>query len=546
MKFTLDNLLTLIKGDDGKLRNKFIENLPNVKTFRVVIQGKRLPLEKIGITKSVKSHLEIEKYKNKRINRWFEHQIIRLIKYRKEERYWTLAKILLTNKVFYVVHLNKVIPTWYRQSHMRDPIILFKKIKRISKEFSGNVDFRRVYIPKNETDFRPLGVPTPEWRIYLSMLNTILIIWLEPYWHVSQHGYFPRKGTLTVWREIFKKINSPDIYEFDLKQFFSSVNIQHLSSILRKRNMPKWWVEYIENINKSKPKLQEKDKVDESATREAQELEAGILNREQRWYQPVREFIKANGAELWKQLVMEDTGGFSLYHEYEMVQLQAALFASFPETPTSELVGETGFHSVTESLPQGGSISPTLSVQVLKWIFEYEASPTMYADDGIIFGKPKLDHPKYKAAGIVFHSAKSGWVKQAGRWLKPLKFCGLVYDGNRDELWSETKKGNYLLIKKNELKRIQKASEWFISTGPNHKSQTWHTLFLSRISGFVQAALYNGTYELSSNWEKWKIDRCSTSWLASKSAKRIFKKARIKPTLYNASSLASRWLLNIL
>jgi len=76
--FILDNLLTLIKGDDGKLRNKYIDNLPNVKNFKVIIQGESIPLEKLGVKKSVKSHLEVEAYENKRINRYFEHQIIRL------------------------------------------------------------------------------------------------------------------------------------------------------------------------------------------------------------------------------------------------------------------------------------------------------------------------------------------------------------------------------------------------------------------------------------------------------------------------------------
>jgi hypothetical protein len=76
--FILDNLLTLIKGDDGKLRNKYIDNLPNVKNFKVIIQGPNIGLEKIGITKSVKSHIQVETYENKRINRYFEHQVKRL------------------------------------------------------------------------------------------------------------------------------------------------------------------------------------------------------------------------------------------------------------------------------------------------------------------------------------------------------------------------------------------------------------------------------------------------------------------------------------
>jgi len=40
-------------------------------------------------------------------------------------------------------------------------------------------------------------------------------------------------------------------------------------------------VEYIENLNKTRPKLGTKDEVDESKIRELQELERGEVNRNQ-------------------------------------------------------------------------------------------------------------------------------------------------------------------------------------------------------------------------------------------------------------------------
>lgn len=125
------------------------------------------------------------------------------------------------------------------------------------------------------------------------------------------------------------------------------------------------------------------------------------------------EFKKANGEEIWEELLLEDTGGTSIYHEYEFVQLQWALFSSIaihkgldPHIGTS-LPASTG-------LPQGGGISPTLSVQVLDPIFR-KNDAIMYADDGIIFGKPVLESPDYEAAGIVFHPEKSQYVKKNGQ-----------------------------------------------------------------------------------------------------------------------------------
>lgn len=43
------------------------------------------------------------------------------------------------------------------------------------------------------------------------------------------------------------------------------------------------------------------------------------------------------------------------------------------------------FAGSPSGLPQGGGISPVLSVQVLDVIFKHNPTTVMYADDGIIF-----------------------------------------------------------------------------------------------------------------------------------------------------------------
>lgn len=97
---------------------------------------------------------------------------------------------------------------------------------------------------------------------------------------------------------------------------------------------------------------------------------------------------------------MEDVQGTTVYHEFEFVQLQAALFASFKPEQT--------FHGTLQGLPQGGGISPTLSVQVLNRMIK-EQNAIMYADDGLLFNeKPNLEKPEYKAVGIEVNQEKSG------------------------------------------------------------------------------------------------------------------------------------------
>lgn len=545
MKYIIDNLLTLITGDDGKLKDKYMRFLPNISYFKHVTAGKAIHLENMSINKSVTDHVELEQYKNGKINRYLKHQQIRLLKMLfNPPKFWMIAeKLIRRSRSFFVTHLDKIEPRWHRDLPVWTIFQIWRRWKRIKLDFKGNVDFKRVYIPKYKTSledwakldkktWRPLGVPTLEWRLYLSMLNTILVIWLEPTWEKQQHGYFPQKGSLTAWIEILKNIHKDNIYEFDLKSFFPSVQIQYVTKMLREVGTPKWWCEYIENLNKTKPKLSSKDETDETKTREAQDIANGKLNRSQAWYQPVREFIEANGEQIWKELVTEDTGGYDIYHEFEMIQLQHALFSSFKENQT--------FHGTLQELPQGGGISPILSVLVLKPLFKANPSTIMYADDGVIFDKPVTHGPGYIEAGIEFSLEKSSWVKRDGKWLKPLKFLGLIYNGETNELSSKTRKGKQLVI---ALEKAIKITA--IATKKNVWSDKdiWLKLFQSKLGGFILASLYSGTLDLATHLDNWEISAVQRSWTKTV-AKRIYYKERIKPTLYNGSSIASRWLMN--
>lgn len=552
MKWDIDYLLTRLNGDDGKERNKYIRNVPNAKSYKVIIQGKEIPLlERAGLEKSVKSHWEIIAFKNKPANRYLNYQIDRLKRVEPKTFFMITNKLTLHSKVWYSVHLNKVLPAWYRNHPIWLAPKLWKKVKHIAKDFRGDVIFYRKYIPKLKDKqtlkewmedpiprWRPLGVPTLEWRVYLSMLNTALTIWLEPKWQKEQHGYFPGKGVLTAWVSILKKIKEDNIYEFDLKQFFPSVPIGAVTNILTEYGMPKKWALYIENINKSQPILTERDETDETATRENEEIQKGILNKGQKWYKEVEIFIAANGKELWQSLVKEDTGGISIYHEYEFIQLQWALLESY-----SKKSHEAGSIPMNRSLPQGGGISPLLSVQVLRPLFDNNDT-IMYADDGIIFGKPRLKSSQYSSYGIEFNKEKSGYVKKEGIWLKELKFCGLVYNGENNTLRSDTHKGKRLQIPNKKIESIINASNWYSSGSALNRGNLWLQALSSRLGGFIQAMKFNGTYDLSTQWDNWEIARTKTSWYNSKTANWMRANYSYRTNLYNSSTLANYWLLN--
>jgi len=78
----------------------------------------------------------------------------------------------------------------------------------------------------------------------------------------------------------------------------------------------------------------------------------------------------------------------------------------------------------------------------------------MYADDGLLHGRGLVEDlllNHLESTGIPINKEKSGWVKRNGKWLKPLKFLGLVYDGSQDKLYSETRTGNKLIYDKKDL-----------------------------------------------------------------------------------------------
>lgn len=86
-----------------------------------------------------------------------------------------------------------------------------------------------------------------------------------------------------------------------------------------------------------------------------------------------------------------------------------------------------------------------------------------YADDGLgpFFGNVPGDFPSMAEGALVssnigakFGWRKCGWVKKDGKWLKPLKFVGLVYDPFADLLSASTRNGATLPMFIGKAKQI--------------------------------------------------------------------------------------------
>lgn len=422
--------------------------IPNVRFFQVNTGQYDLLFKLFGLRKKTSSTIEMTKNENQRINRFVIHQIIRLDKLIcRPFVFWRLSYALMKrSNSFRVLAINHVFHNWHRHYPLSFILKVNRKCSKLINEKRMDLDFHRVYIPKID-GLRPLGVPAPEWRLYLHMVSQFLTFYLQPQF-TNQHGFLPGRGCLSAWKEIFtKKLWEQDyIKEWDFKDFFGQVKLFKLSELLERSGIPKELVYLLENINRSNIKYCSDFHPEyEKKWTYKRELEDALkMNRkipeDSPYFKAFESFMYANeqnGKALIEQFMLEEDPNDPLALARAGWRAIIKCILSFQGSDSLPL--ETG-------VAQGSPTSPISVLPITQlWVNEGKrigSHTIMYADDSVDFSMQPIDKDIPKDTGIIINETKSGYVKWAGKWLKPLKFLGLTFDGQ--QFRASTRKGSTL------------------------------------------------------------------------------------------------------
>lgn len=172
-----------------------------------------------------------------------------------------------------------------------------------------------------------------------------------------------------------KVIDKAYIYECDLKQFFPSVNVSKLTSLLEATlKLPIGMSNGITTLNCRLPVLPKEILLEEKYT--------------------------INDGPKEMRLILEE--------EYDFKKSQLDWFNIAPDGGVRVLQTPIG-------VPQGAPTSPLLAILILVKSFLVQEQSISYADDPIFYSNSDFEIKDEPIMGIRLHEGKSAWVKREGK-----------------------------------------------------------------------------------------------------------------------------------
>lgn len=477
--------------------------VPTIRSMKINLGKINALLDSVGLKRRVNTRIQFRKTSGDSMNRYIRHQLIRAERAKKgnPKLFWVIAFTCIRKSIsFRTSAYNRVFPQWWHEESLSQVWMKLRRISRLIRTNNDDLQYTRVYIPKGDT-FRPLGVPSGEWRVIMHMHNNWLTMYLRPSLEKFNHAYLPRKGALTAWKELIEKsLKARYIYEFDLRQFFPSVDVDKVTTMLQGMKIPKWYTFWLENINRTAPVLPKEEKLDESRVHDKYKVHSQIR---QGVYDPTASiYDEINKLGPIAHTLMKEDGYDNIF---EWAQAQWAAFDSY---------GLGGMGTLYKGLPQGLNTSPTLSILTLKdWIEKYRKRrvyATMYADDGLLFSNRPFK--PFSQEGAELHKEKSRFLKWDGKWqVESFKFLGIEYLTSSQIIKGATRNGSSLEFdaKRKEVFNLLRELK------PDYEKPDLERLTSSNIMGLVFSKLYQGSWDdVSEQMKEWKIHK--NSWWGTK------------------------------
>lgn len=370
--------------------------IPNIRDFRIELQSFDWLLTLFGLLKRNPSRQTFYTWWNDEPNSYIDYMFHRLKRQVELELYEEATQtiwVLMNSSSYQVAATNYVLKNWHRKMSWKNVQYILRDVNKLVKSRSAALKYSRVYLHE-KNKIRPLGVPSFSWRIYLHMYNNCIVEWRKVTETNKQHGYLPKKGLITAWTALVKKLNSPNIYEADFKGFFNNITHVGIYEELTTIGFPYEEALFIWNINNSIVKLTDNDLINE----------------------PHRQFIidKDNPGTVWCGNMQ-----YTLWTSFETGFIDLLMMGCFDDDVP------------LKGVPQGAPTSCSIATLALREI-ERKYDVLIYADDILYFPKSSDCNPiedlESDFYGIHVNESKSGWLKKDGIWLvESFKFLGIRY-----------------------------------------------------------------------------------------------------------------------